>query len=934
MIIAFHSQQVALNNPIFAATAMMNVYKGKVKTLSVGMAAAMVLSLTAPAAVKMHLSGKMPAQFDKALTADTIPQPRGTDSTRLDTLPPVPGNEMVTDSFQRIKTTDTFDIKVSKDSLSAPVYYLAEDSMVMDVPAKKIMLYGNKTQARYQGNELTAPGITFDQQHNLISASYKKDSTGRVIASPTFKQDDLLTVSDSISFNMKTGKGLTKGTYTQQGEMYVYGERIKKIDSSAFYAYKARITTCNLDTPHFAFVSKKLKFINNKFAVTGPVHPEFEGVPLPVIMPFGIYPMYQGRHSGLIAPAFTANAQYGLALENLGYYRVLSDNWDVTARTTLYSYGGWTLSVSPRYYKRYRYSGNFNLDIQRLQINFKGDPDYQVNRSFKIRWTHTMDAKARPGVTFSANVDAGSTSFDQNTPNNPVRNFTNQLQSSISYSKVWKDKPYNISVMANHNQNSSTKQINVTLPAVNFNLNTLYPFRRAESAGTLRWYENIGVALNTVFNNQTFFFDDTARDKRPIFSQITGNLLWGARHNVPITLSLPPLGPLQVSPGVSYAETWYQKKTQYQWNQATRKVDTSISKSLYTAREMSFSLGMSTRIFGMFGFRKNSKIQAIRHEIRPSFSINYKPDMNGKYFRNVQFDTAGNKRLYNVFDGNLNAPFGQGRFGGIGFGIDNNIQMKVKDKKDTAADASKKITLIDGLSITGGYNFLVDSFQLSNLSVSARSNLFDKINITFGGTLDPYRYDTTGRRLNRLVWKDKILTLGRLAGGNISLATSFRGGDKKKTDQRNQALGRGVNPYTGMPLTEEQEEAAYLSNNPAAYTDFSIPWSISFGYSLRFSSSFDRTIKGFRTVTSSDATFNGTMALTPRWQIGMTGNYNFTTKEVGMISVSVSREMHCWQMSINISPVGRFKFFSIIISPKSALLRDLKINRTRYFYDL
>jgi LPS-assembly protein len=920
---------------------MNNNLKGKAKYISASIVMALIIAVTVGAADKLHLSD----QFYKTLTADSIPVPRKSkitappgrdlikaDSFSTDTLPQKQGSD--TGIVLQKQKVDTFNFKISKDTLDAPVYYHADDSMVMDVPTGKITLYGKQSNTKYQDNELTAPGITFDQKNNLVTASFIKDSAGNVIASPTFKQGELLTVSDSIAFNMKSGKGLTKGTYTQQGEMFVYGERIKKVDSNSFYAYKARITTCNLDTPHFAFVSKKIKFINQKFAVTGPVHPEFEGIPIPIILPFGIYPMFQGRHSGLIAPNFTSNDQFGLALEGLGYYKVINDNWDVVARGTFYSYGGWTMQVAPRYYKRYHYTGNLVLDIQHTKFNFKGDPDYSVSNTFKVRWSHNADTKARPGVTFGANVDISSTKFNQFVPNSPVRNFNNILTSSISYAKVWKDKPFNINILANHTQNTNLKTISLTLPNVAFNMNTVYPFRRKEAVGNLKWYENIGVALNTNAQNQTNFSDDTAVDKRPVITQIRSNLLWGIRHSIPISLSLPPIGALQVSPGISYAETWYQKKTFYNWDERAKKLDTTINKGFYTAREMSFSLSLSTRIFGMFGFGKNSKIKAIRHEIRPQLSISYKPDMNKYAYYNTQVDTLLHFSRFSYFKDNLNSPYGEGKFGGISFGLDNNIQMKVKDRKDTSEGATKKVTLIDGLSISGGYNFLVDSFQLSTLSLGARTNLFDKVNITFGATLDPYQYDTTGRRINRLVWKDKVFTLGRLTGGNISLSTSFQGGDKSKAAKKKQSLSKSVNPYTGMPLTDEQEEAAYISNNPAEYTDFSIPWSLNVGYSLRFNQLFNQTKKKYGTQFSSDINLSGSIKLTEKWQLGLTGIYNFTSSEVGMVSLSIAREMHCWQMSINVSPVGKYKFFNITISPKSALLRDIKVNRTRYFYDL
>ncbi|MFM6926409.1 MAG: putative LPS assembly protein LptD [Ferruginibacter sp.] len=900
---------------------MNQLNKGKAKNISVLALILLLLAIT----LYCGASGFYTTHFHSFLTVDTIP-PSKSDSQKVKS-----NISLLSSSAKKIADTnivekiDTLIYKQSKDALDAPVVYHADDSMVMDIPGKKIILYGKGTNVKYTDNELYAPRIEFDQRTSIVSAYLVKDSNGNVISFATFNQADFKTKSDSMAFNMKTLKGITKSTYTQQGEIYFHAEKIKKVTPDVFYGYKGQFTTCNLDTPHFSFVSKKFKFINKKMAVTGPVHPEFEGVPIPVYLPFGIFPLQKGRHSGILAPTFTANEQLGLALEGLGYYKVLNDKWDVVLRGTIYSYGGWTANLSPRYYKRYHYQGSLTLDVQHLR-----DLDKSGARNFNIRWNHSSDSKARPGVSFNASVNAGSSGFNSAVPNSPQRNFQNQLNSSVTYSKIWKDKPFNLNISANHNQNTNTKAWNINLPDIGFNVNTLYPFRRKEVIGAYKWYENLGIALNTNVRSLSNFYDTLGN----FFGEFAKNYQWGANHNVPVSLSLPQLGSFQVAPSVSYVERWYQEKFVRSWDAGNKKLDTAISKGFYTSREMNFGLGVSTRIFGMYTFRKKSKVQAIRHEIRPTFSVNYKPDMNRKYWYSTQIDTAGNKGRYSVFERSVFGAFGEGRFGGLSFGIDNNLQMKVRNKKDTSADAVKKVTLLDGFSINSAYNFLLDSFKLSPFNINMRTNLFEKISISASAVVVPYLTNSKGDFIDKLVWNKKV-ALGKLTSANIAVQSQFKGGDKKeKLPVTNIQQSNQLNPITGMPLNEYQQEAAYISRNPGEFANFNIPWSISFQYALNYNRVPNGLGTGYKGSVTQNVGWSGSLNLTPRWQIGMNGSYNISLKELGLISMYLTREMHCWQMAINVSPVGRYRSFNISISPKSGLLRDLKINRTRYFYDL
>ena len=279
---------------------------------------------------------------------------------RVDTVPSVKKDSI-------IRTTDTLPFKVSKDSIEAPVKYEAADSMVLDVPTKKIILY-SKGKVSYQDLELTADSIALDQKSNTIFATYRTDTSGKIVGRPVMIQADTKTLSDQIQYNFKTQRGLTQNSYTEQGEMHVNIQQSKKITANEYFGFLARLSTCNLDTPHFAFRTNKMKLINKKLAVTGPIHPEFEGVPVPIYLPFGFFPLSQGRHSGILAPQFTASEQFGLGLEGLGYYKVLNDYFDVTLRSNLYSYGGWNLYFTPTYRVRYRYSGSMNFSYQSTRI--------------------------------------------------------------------------------------------------------------------------------------------------------------------------------------------------------------------------------------------------------------------------------------------------------------------------------------------------------------------------------------------------------------------------------------------------------------------------------------------------------------------------------------------------------------------------------------
>ena len=913
---------------------MMRLHKFRSNYLFAGLLTAILFTQTWKTSANYNPS----PIFYIALTApqDTIPKkqdtiPQKIKDSLLQRLPINPSDTLRKDSLFNVSVTpdsnlvrvDTFDLKLSKDTLDAPVEYQAEDSVVVLVKDKKVLLYG-KAKTTYKDIEVTAPQMEVDQETQILTAVNKLDSAGNLIDRAHFSQSDTKFQSDTIRYNFKTQKGLTKNTHTIMDEIHVVSGKSKKI-GDVIYLGDGVLTTCMLDDPHFGFRYNRVKMVTNKVAITGPIHPEFESVPIPLYLPFGFFPMKSGRHSGILAPTFTANEDFGLGLEGLGYYKTFSDFYDVTIRANLYSYGGWTLNVVPTYRKRYRYQGQLSFSVQSTKYNFKGDPDYVKNRSYSITWSHSSDSRARPGTNFSANVNAGSTKYNQYVPNNPMRNFQNQLGSSITYSRTFKGS--NLIVSANHNQNNQLHLINLNLPDVSYTVNTVYPFQAKDFAGTPKWYDKLGVSYNGNLRSQVSFYDTAFQ-----FKQLIDTLQWGGQHNFPITLSLPPIlgGNFLVSPSLSYEHKWIAQKFRRSWNSTLEKVDTTMTKGFYMDHKTSFGIGINTALYGTFNLGGKRKT-VIRHVVRPSLNVSYSPSLSKQHWYRTQIDTSGRTFAFSEFEGSLFGFYGAEDYGGLSFAVDNNLEMKKKPKGDTAVK-SKRIKLLDGYGFSGGYNFIADSFKLSTFNFYLRSTLFDKINITASTILDPYRVDSFGFPIDRYAWQGGKFNLGRFTSGNLSVSTDFssKPRDEKKDEERKQREQQLLtDPLMGP---EVQSQLDYMRRNPADFVDFNIPWRINLGLSIFFSERFKPDYSGFEKEFSSNLTFNGSFSLTPKWNFSINGYYDFKTSNLQTFTMSIAREMHCWQMSINVTPVGPYRFFNISISPKSGLLQDLKINRTRYFY--
>ncbi|HCR55175.1 MAG TPA: LPS-assembly protein LptD [Cytophagales bacterium] len=838
--------------------------------------------------------------------------------------------------------SDSLQIPPPKSDIETTIFYSANDSINSSLESKIIKLYGN-AKIKYGEIELEADEIIIDYERSTITARGKLDSLGHRVGYPIFKNGSELYETRDIVYNFKSKKAKISEVVTQQGEGIVHGDVVYKNDKNELFTIGNAYTTCNLAHPHFRIVSNKAKAIPNDKIVTGPFYMELSDVPLPLGFAFGMFPAQKKSSSGILVPSYGEERRRGFFLRNGGYYFDISDYVKVALTGDLYSKGSSAVYLNSMYRKRYAYNGNlsFSMTNNRLTENIE---DSQKIRDFRIAWSHSPQTKG--SGRFSASVNAATSSFTNNNylginadPSaTRIDNTSRKLSSNVSYSKTFTGTPFSMGINMRHNQDLVTKRVDLPLPDVNFNVNNIYPFKKSQNEalenlvlrytakGTNQITNSLGPIDNVADSIIPFTFDN--------LSTFLNNSRKAIRHELPISTSVKALKYFTVSPQVSYNEIWYFEKLNWGFDQtANAAVVLDTIKQFNRIANYSTGVSFNTRLYGMY-ISKNPdrKIKAIRHVVNPAISYNYQPDFTASKYGYFQKFTNNDGAIIQksrhegaqfVYGGSA-----QNLQSSVGFSIGNNLEMKVKSATDSVA---RKISLLNNLSISSSYNFAADSFKLSTISLSANTNVLnDKININMGATLDPYQYfDSLGTtesnlgqlyqtKISRFAWQDGF-DLGQITSFNLAFSTNLSPkGKEKDADTRSKIAKSNIS----------QSDKEFLLQNPDSYVDFTIPWNLRINYNL----TYNKNGKQASNITQA-VRLNGDLSLTEKWKITFNTGYDFDNKEFTQTFFNINRDLHCWQVSLGWTPFGTFQSYNFSIGVKSGMLRDLKLDRTRSFFD-
>lgn len=864
------------------------------------------------------------ARFDERLLAKN-------DSTRP---------KLSTSALSSTDTISTDSLKKKRTAgIEAPVHYTAQDSMVYDAETGLIYLYG-KAKVKYQSMELDAAAIRMNMDSSTVRALAASDSLGKLNEKPTFKQGKDEYVSEEMAFNFKTKRGFIENVSTTQGNGYVQAKESKRDSNGVVYMCNGSYTTCDAEHPHFYIALTRAKLRPGKDVVFGPAYLVVEDVPLPLAIPYGFFPFNKKYSSGFIMPSYGDETARGFYLRDGGYYFAINDYLDLRLTGEIYTKGSWGINAETNYRKRYRYHGNFFFSYLNTVEGERNMPDYNVTKSIKLQWSHTKDPKASPNSTFSARVNFASESYERSnlvSMYNPLSYTQSTRSSAISYSRTFPNIGLSLSLSTNLTQNMRDSTIAMTLPDLTISLARFYPFRRKNQTGKERWYEKISMSYTGNLSNSI-----TTKENQLLHSNLIKDWRNGMQHRIPIDATFQLFKYINVSPSFSLRDIMYSNKVRKSWDTENQREVTDTLYGFYNLYDWNMSLSANTTLYGMYKplpFFFGKKIIAIRHVLKPSISFSYAPDFTtstyGYFDTYVRTDADGNVSTvtYSPYQNGMYGYPSSGKQGMISFSLSNNLEMKVRSERDSTGE--RKISIIDELYGSLSYNISAKTKPWSDLNTRIRLKLSKNYTFSLAAVFATYAYvfNDNGQVVvgDRTEWS--YGRFGRFQGMSQSLSYTLNPEKLKKIWDKITGRGERNKPESDQAAADDNSDEAESNIDPElrksrrqqpkkvkasvdedGYLKFSMPWNISLSYGITMFEDRSKQIntRNMRYPYSFTQTLNcsGNIRLSDGWNINFSSGYDFNYHKVSMTTASLSRDLHCFEMSASVvlRPYTSFNF--------------------------
>ncbi len=797
-------------------------------------------------------------------------------------------------------------------ALDTMVMYFGEPIEVL-VQERKVVLHGSAIEPAkvvYRDMTLESALIVVDLDSSLIraegivdTAAAGTDSADRRIGNPVFRQANQEPLFGRvIEYNMNTRKGRVLHGRTKYEDSYYSGENITRLNSRVLQIKNGTFTTCDLeDHPHYYFRGRQMKIHLDDKVIARDVIMYIEDVPV-FYLPFGVFPIRRGRHSGLIIPTFGSSQLEGRYLRGLGYYWAPNDFLDVKGLVDFYEKSGFMFRGDTRYAKRYSLGGNLSGSFTRKNFITGGK-----ERMWDLELNHKQEISPTSRLAIDGSF-ASSGSYYQNFTLDRNRRITRELISNATYHKSFKESHHNLSINLQRRQDLELGNIQSTLPQLNLSRTTpVYPFMPKGKSGTAdSWYENMNFRYSSTLVNrkskQRFSLDGEFTEKSPR----------GIQNNIDFLMPVTVMRHINFSPSLRVREEWYDKTLAGRYESGEGIIRSAHSG--FAARHL-FDGGVSatTKIYGIFA-PKIGNVQAIRHVMTPTVNFSYRPDFSDKsfgYFKTV-YDTAGTAYRYDRFGESIFGGTPDGRIGSMSLSLGNILQMKTG-----TPDKEKKYDLFN-MNLSTGYNFAAEQYKLNDLITSFRMLSFFDFDMSASHSF--YQTDPrTGQRLDK--YRSGLPRLQRL-----QLTTGFhlQGGENGSASVVNENKRAGIESEDEyVDTVSKDKEERFLSDEDSP--SFSIPYSLQAGirYNVEQYNPLSR-----REIFSTTTTLN--FNLTEHWRISHGAEIDIMNRRLIYQDFSFYRDMHCFEFRFNWTPTGALKGYYLTLRIKNPMLRDLKIEDRSY----
>ena len=816
---------------------------------------------------------------------------------------------------------DTLSVSRPKSSLDTIIEMKSTDTVSLSLKNKVMRLKTDASiimgQRTLDANEII---IRFDD--NTLEALSGKDSLGNSIAYPKLTEKGEDYFGDRILYNYKTTKGVISQGETQLDEGYYFGTKIKKISQNEFNIQDGYFTPCEEENPSAYFGSSEMKMIGKSKIFLSPII--FYVMDMPIVAyPFGVYfSIESGRKSGFIVPQFDISGTRGLVFQEFGYYWAASEYWDAKFSMDYYTKGGFLAKTLFRFKKDEDLSGNLNL--QWGKTRFSPDDSYTQNYSILVdnfNWTITPQDK------ISGNLDYRTQDFNRKNTSVLSQRISQNIVSNLAYSRNF-DNGVNLSVNYNRNQQIITGEytqspnMQITLPNkslfkifdrdINFSYSGKADFTNSKSRLISSTGSGNGLSYDTTFNYNTKYY---------------------IYHNPRVSFNLPQIFHLNIQPNVNFGMNNFFRKLHREYNTANDSIMESFENGFFSEYWMSGGVNVQTRLYGISQaqFLRKIGLKGIRHTLQPSISYNYRPDQSNSGFFDTYTKSDGTIVQYRVFEKDGGGGSASNRTSqNLSYNLNNKFEVKL-DKGDSVE--AQNLELLN-FNLNGAYDFEKDSLKFSEIRANFNTPVLDFLN--FSGNMSFSIYDNapvfnSNNEISSYKKIDRTLLsagkgLLRLESFDIGIGTSF-------SDE-------GISLNTNIP---EQEKAVqdsamkrlggrFFNNSIDGFNNFDVFGDNSPGYAplnfkwnvrinVNYSNdrrNLDKSVETLRTQVMID------LKLTETFKVSGGINYDFMSKELGAPQIQAYKDLGCWDMSLNWTPIGVHKSLFFRIGLKASQLKDLQ----------